>query len=140
MSSQAAISREEWERLLRDVEALKNAVEDLINALKPFMFLLDRLPHVMADPQVFKAVVPILAMPYAMERANPNVLGAAMVEGMACLGKALEDVGSRERVPAPSLLSLLRDREAREALGIMMEILKKTAPCLHKGLQQVARP
>lgn len=140
MSSQVVVPREEWEKLVREVEDLKRTVEDLVNTLKPFMFLLDRLPHIMADPQIFKVAAPILAMPYAMERANPNILGAAMVEGMTCLSKALEDVGSREKIPALSILSLLRDKEAREALAVMIEILKKTAPCLHRGIHQVAKP
>jgi len=138
--SQAQISREEFEELLKEVRELRKAVEDLVVTLKPILYIVEKMPELMVDPGVFKAAAPILSIPYALERVNMNVLGATMVSGMECLSKSLEKLATMQEPPRFSLLSILRDKETREAIGVLMEILKSTVPCMQKGIKQMATP
>jgi uncharacterized protein YjgD (DUF1641 family) len=138
MSTQ--ISREEYEELLKEVRELRKSVEELITTLKPILFLVEKIPEIIVDPGLFKSTAPILALPYALERANLNVLGASMIGGIECVSKSLETVASMEKPPQLSLLKLLTDKETKEALGLLIEILKKTVPCLHRSLRQYATP
>jgi len=134
------ISRSEYEELIREVRELRRAVEELISTLKPLLYLVERLPELMVDPGVFKAAAPILSLPYALERVNLNVLGSTMVGGLECMSKALEDLASREKPPEMSLLKMLTDRETKQAIGTMIEILKRTMPCLHSSLRRNVVP
>jgi len=138
MSTQ--ISREEYEELLKEVRELKKSVEELIATLRPLLFLVEKIPEIIVDPGLFKSAAPILALPYALERANLNVLGASMIGGIECASKSLETIASMEKPPQLSLLKLLTDKETKEALGLLIEILKKTVPCLHRSLRQYATP
>lgn len=140
ISVDGQISRSEYEELVREVRELRRTVEELISTLKPVLYLVERLPELMTDPGVFKAAAPILSLPYALERVNLNVLGAAMVGGLECVGRALEDLASGEKPPEMSLLKILTDRETKQAIGTMIEILKKTMPCLHSSLRRNALP
>jgi len=138
MSTQ--ISREEYEELLKEVRELKKIVEELTSTLKPILYLVEKIPEILVDPGLFKSAAPILALPYALERANLNVLGASMIGGIECASKSLETITSMEKPPQLSLLKILTDKETKEALGLLIEILKRTAPCLHKALRQYSTP
>jgi hypothetical protein len=95
------------------------------------------LPHLFVDPTFIKTLAPILALPYAMEKVNPNVLGTVMVERLVSISKAFEKIAKSEKSPEFSIMSLLRDKEAKKSLGIMMEILKYSLPRIHSSLKNL---
>ncbi len=119
---------------------MKRTIEELNTTLKPLLYLVEKLPDLMVDPGVFKTVAPLISLPYALERANLNVLGAAMVGGVECVSKSLESLALSEKTPQFSIIKILTDRETKEAMGIMLEILKKSMPCLRASLKQYALP
>jgi len=134
------ITREDYESLLKEVRELKKAVEELSTTLKPLLYLVEKLPDLMVDPGLFKASAPILSLPYALERANLNVLGATMVGGLECISKSLEAIASSEKAPQLSIMKILTDRETKEALGILIEILRRSMPCIRASIKQYAVP
>jgi uncharacterized protein YjgD (DUF1641 family) len=125
------------EELAREIRELKDMINDLVAKLEPLLFLVDKLPDLMNDPAVFKSIAPMLALPYALERSNVNILGAAMVGGVECLRRSLENAASNDRPPELSLIKLLTDKELRRSLGLLMEILKALMPCLHRSLREM---
>ncbi len=134
------ITREEYENLLKEVRELRKAVEELTTTLKPLLYIVEKLPDLMVDPGLFKAAAPILSLPYALEKANLNVLGAAMVGGLECMSKSLESIALAEKTPQLSIMKILTDRETKEALGILLEILKRSMPCIRASLKQYTVP
>ncbi len=125
------------EELAREVRELRKMIEELTVKLKPLMLLVEKLPDLMTDPGVFKSAAPILALPYALERANVNVLGAAMVGGVECLSRSLEDLASKDKPAELSLMKLLTDKELRRSLGMLMELIKIMMPCLHRSVREM---
>ncbi|MFZ8849609.1 MAG: DUF1641 domain-containing protein [Thermoproteota archaeon] len=95
------------------------------------------MPHLFVDPAFIKTLAPILALPYAMEKVNPNVLGTVMVEGLIGISEAFEKIAKSEKSPEFSIMSLLRDKEAKKSLGIMMKILKHSLPRIHSSLKNL---
>jgi uncharacterized protein YjgD (DUF1641 family) len=135
MGETVTIPREEWERLVKEVEQLRSTVEELTTTLKPLLYIVEKLPDLLTDPALFKASAPLLAMPYVMERVNVNTMGAAMTGGLECTSKALEKLQSMDQAPELSLSKLLFDKETKRALGFMIELMKLTVPCLHEQLK-----
>ncbi len=125
------------EDLAREVKELRKTLEDLIVKLTPLTVILEKLPDLMTDPAIFRSAAPALALPYALERANMNMMGAAMVGGIECLSKSLENIASKDQVPELSIIKLLTDKELKRALGILMELLRTSMPCIHKNLTEM---
>ncbi len=138
--SKQTVSREEYEELLKEVRELREKVDELVVTLKPILYFVEKLPDLMTDLTFFKSLAPLLAISYAIERANPNVLGAAMVTGIEALSKSFEKLAAMDKPPKFSILSLLRDKETKEALGIMIELVKNMAPHLYKGVKEMTSP
>lgn len=135
MTETVTIPKEEWEKLVKEVEELRSTVEELVSTLKPVLYIVEKLPDLLTDPALFKASAPLLAMPYVMERVNANTMGAAMTGGIECTSKALEKLQSMDQPPEFSISKLLFDGETKKALGLMIELLKMVAPCLHEQLK-----
>jgi uncharacterized protein YjgD (DUF1641 family) len=135
--SYVTVPKEEWEKLINEVKELRKTIEELAVTLKPILFLVEKLPHLFVDPAFIKTLAPILALPYAMEKVNPNVLGTVMVEGLIGISEAFEKIAKSEKSPEFSIMSFLRDKEAKKSLGIMMEILKYSLPRIHSSLKNL---
>ncbi len=117
MSSTVTIPKEEWDRLVKEVEELRRTVDELVSTLKPILYIIEKVPDLLTDPALFKASAPLLAMPYIMERVNVNVMGAAMTGGMECTSKALEKLQSMDQPPEFSITKLLFDGETKKHLA-----------------------
>jgi hypothetical protein len=135
-----SISREEYEELIKEIRELRKSFDELVTTLKPILYLVEKLPDLIVDPAVFKSLAPLLSIPYTLERVNMNVLGALMIGIFEGLSKALEDMATSEKPPKFSMLKLLTDKETKEALGILMEILRKLTPYLKNSIKQYATP
>jgi len=135
--SQPQVEQISIEDLAREVRELRKIVEDLVVKLTPLAVILEKLPYLMTDPMLFKSVAPALAIPYALERANVNMMGAAMVGGIECLSRSLENIASKDQMPELSIMKLLTDKELKRSLGMLMELLKTTMPCIHKNLREM---
>jgi len=92
MSEVVTIPKAEYEKLLQEVQALRKEVEELSSLLLPVKIVLEKLPHLMADIQVFKVAAPLISLLSIMDAADLNALGAAMQEGVTCTSKALRQV------------------------------------------------
>jgi uncharacterized protein YjgD (DUF1641 family) len=134
MGDTVTIPREEWERLLNEVKELRRTVDEVVTTLKPLLYVIEKLPNLMADMEFFKTIAPLLALPHAMGRSNVNVITSAMSSGLECTSKALEKLQSSE--PEFSISRVLFDKETRRALGILLEFISATMPCLHEQLRQ----
>lgn len=132
----AQITRTEYEELLKEIKELRKSFEELVTTLRPLLFLVEKIPEILVDPGLFKTLAPVLSMPYALERVNVNTLGAAMIGGMECASKSLDELASMEKPPQFSVMKLLTDKETKEALGVLIELLRRTVPCLQKTLKQ----
>lgn len=140
MSEVVTIPKAEYERLLAEVEALRKEVEELSSLLLPIKMVLERLPHLMADIQVFKVAAPLISMLAIMDAADINAMGAAMQGGVTCTSKALREIAENgaPKMGLWGLLSAMRDPEVQKALGIMMTLLKHMGTCLEENLKQVS--
>jgi len=78
MSEVVTIPKAEYEKLLQEVQALRKEVEELSSFLLPVKFVLEKLPYLMADIQVFKVAAPLISLLSIMDAADLNALGAAM--------------------------------------------------------------
>jgi len=140
MSEVVAIPRAEYERLLQDVQALRREVEELSSLLLPVKFVLEKLPHLMADIQVFKVAAPLISTLSIMDSADLNAMGAAMQGGVVCASKALRQVAEdgAPRVGLFGLLSALRDPEVQKGMGLLVTLLKAMGSCMEESLKQVS--
>ena len=140
MSEVVTIPKAEYERLLAEVEALRKEVEELSSLLLPIKMVLERLPHLMADIQVFKVAAPLISMLAIMDAADINAMGAAMQGGVTCTSKALREIAENgaPKIGLWGLLNAMRDPEVQKALGIMMTLLKHMGTCLEENLKQVS--
>jgi len=140
MSEVVTIPKAEYERLLQEVQALRREVEELSSLLLPVKIVLEKLPHLMADIQVFKVAAPLISMLSIMDSADLNALGAAMQGGVVCASKALRQVAEdgAPRVGLFGLLSAMRDPEVQKAMGLMVTLLKAMGSCMEENLKQVS--
>ena len=140
MSEVVTIPKADYERLLQEVQALRREVEELSSLLLPVKIVLERLPHLMADIQVFKVAAPLISMLSIMDSADLNALGAAMQGGVVCASKALRQVAEdgAPRVGLFGLLSAMRDPEVQKAMGLMVTLLKAMGSCMEENLKQVS--
>ena len=134
------IPKAEYERLLAEVEALRKEVEELSSLLLPIKMVLERLPHLMADIQVFKVAAPLISMLAIMDAADINAMGAAMQGSVTCTSKALREIAENgaPKMGLWGLLSAMRDPEVQKALGIMITLLRHMGTCLEENLKQVS--
>lgn len=140
MTEVITMPKAEYERLLAEVAALRREVEELNNALMPVKFLLERLPHLMADIQVFKVAAPLISMLAIMDAADINAMGAAVQGGVTCVSKALRQV-AENGAPKLSLwgvLSAMRDPEIQKAMGLLFTVLRSMGSCMEENLRQVS--
>ncbi|ABO08872.1 DUF1641 domain-containing protein [Pyrobaculum calidifontis] len=140
MSEVVTIPKADYERLLQEVQALRREVEELSSLLLPVKIVLEKLPHLMADIQVFKVAAPLISMLSIMDSADLNALGAAMQGGVVCASKALRQVAEdgAPRVGLFGLLSAMRDPEVQKAMGLMVTLLKAMGSCMEENLKQVS--
>ncbi len=140
MTETVAIPRAEYERLLQEVAELRRQVEELSSLMLPVKMLLERLPHLMADIQVFKVVAPLISMLSIMDVADVNAMGAAVQGGAVCGSRALRQVAEEgaPRVGLLGLLKALRDPEVQKALGIALVLLRSMGSCMEENLRQVS--
>jgi len=92
MSRVVTIPKAEYKKLLQEVQALRKEVEELSSLLLPVKIVLEKLPHLIADIQVFKVAAPLISMLSIMDSADVNTLGVAMQGGVTCTSKALRQV------------------------------------------------
>jgi len=140
MSEVVTIPKADYERLLQEVQALRREVEELSSLLLPVKFVLEKLPHLMADIQVFKVAAPLISMLSIMDSADLNAMGAAMQGGVVCASKALRQVAEdgAPRVGLFGLLSAMRDPEVQKAMGLLVTLLKAMGSCMEENLKQVS--
>lgn len=140
MTEVVTIPKAEYERLLQEVSALRKEVEELSSMLLPVKIVMERLPHLMADIQVFKVAAPLISMLSIMDAADLNAMGAAMQGGVTCTSKALRQIAENgaPKVGLMGLMSALRDPEVQKAMGIMITILKAMGSCMEENLRQVS--
>jgi len=140
MSEVVTIPKAEYERLLQDVQFLRKEIEELSSLLVPVKIVLEKIPHLFSDIQVFKVAAPLIAMLAIMDSADMNALIAAMQGGVICTSKALRQVAENgaPKVGLWGLLSALRDPEVQKAMGLMLTILKAMGSCMEENLKQVS--
>ncbi|MGC9130997.1 MAG: DUF1641 domain-containing protein [Pyrobaculum sp.] len=140
MSEVIAIPKADYQRLLAEVEALRKEVEELSSLLLPVKIGLERLPHLMADIQIFKVAAPLISMLSILDAADINAMSAAMQGGVVCTSKALRQIAENgaPKVGVMGLLSALRDPEVQKAMGILLTILKAMGSCMEENLKQVS--
>ncbi len=140
MRESVVIPKAEYERLLAEIESLRKEVEELRNALLPIKILLDRLPHLMADIQVFKVAAPIISMLSIMDMADLNAMGAAMQGGVVCTSKALRQIAENgaPRLGLWGVISAMRDPEVQKAMGLFFTLLKAMGSCMEENLKMVS--
>jgi len=140
MTEVVTIPRAEYEKLLAEVAALRKEVEELSSMLLPVKIVLERLPHLMADIQVFKVAAPLISMLSIMDMADINAMGAAMQGGVTCTSKALRQIAENgaPKVGLFGLLNAMRDPEVQKAMGLMLTILKSMGSCMEENLKQVS--
>ncbi|CCC81914.1 DUF1641 domain-containing protein [Thermoproteus tenax] len=140
MTEVVTIPKAEYERLLAQVEALRKEVEELSSLLLPLKIVLEKLPHLMADIQVFKVAAPAISMLAIMDSADINAMGAAMQGGVQCTSKALRQI-AEQGAPKVGLFGLLKamgDPEVQKAMGIMLTLLKHMGSCMEENLKMVS--
>jgi len=140
MSEVVTIPKAEYEKLLQEVQALRKEVEELSSFLLPVKFVLEKLPYLMADIQVFKVAAPLISLLSIMDAADLNALGAAMQGGVTCTSKALRQVAENgaPKVGLWGLISAMRDPEVQKAMGLMLTILKAMGSYMEENLKQVS--
>jgi len=140
MSAVVTIPKEEYERLLAEVAALRKEVEELSSALLPLKIVLEELPHLMADVQVFKAASPLIALLNILDSADVNTLGAGLHGGVVCASKALRQIAENgaPKVGLFGLLNSLRDPEVQKGLGIILTMLRFMGTCMEENLKLVS--
>jgi len=102
--------------------------------------VLEKLPHLMGDIQVFKVAAPMISMLSIMDTADINAMVAAMQCGVTCTSKALRQIAKNgaPKVGLFGLLSVMRDPEVQKAMGLMLTLLKAMGSCMEKNLEQVS--
>jgi uncharacterized protein YjgD (DUF1641 family) len=140
MTEVVTIPKADYEKLLTEVAALRKEVEELSSLLLPMKIVLEKLPHLMADIQVFKVAAPLISMLSIMDMADINAMGAAMQGGVTCTSKALRQIAENgaPKVGLFGLLSAMRDPEVQKAMGLMLTILKSMGSCMEENLKQVS--
>jgi len=140
MSEVVTIPKAEYEKLLQEVQTLRKEVEELSSLLLPVKIVLEKLPHLMADIQVFKVAAPLISMLSIMDAADLNALGAAMQGGVTCTSKALRQVAENgaPKVGLWGLISAMRDPEVQKAMGLLVTLLKAMGSCMEENLKQVS--
>jgi len=73
--------------------------------------VLEKLPHLMGDIQVFKVAAPMISMLSIMDMADINAMVAAMQCGGVCTSKALRQIAENgaPKVGLFGLLNTMRD-------------------------------
>jgi len=106
----------------------------------PLKIVLEKLPHLMADIQVFKVAAPLISMLSIMDAADLNAMGAAMQVGVTCTSKALRQIAENgaPKVGLLGMLSAMRDPEVQKAMGLMLTLLKAMGSCMEENLKQVS--
>ncbi|MEM1888217.1 MAG: DUF1641 domain-containing protein, partial [Pyrobaculum sp.] len=92
MTEVVVIPKAEYEKLLNEVAELKKMVEELSFAFLPVKSVLEKLPDLMNDVEVFKLIAPIASLLYVLDAADINALQAATHGGIICTSKALRKV------------------------------------------------
>jgi len=140
MSEVVTIPKAEYERLLQDVQVLRKEIEELSSLLVPVKIVLEKIPHLFGDIQLFKVAAPLIAMLAIMDSADMNALIAAMQGGATCTSKALRQVAENgaPKVGLWGLLSAMRDPEVQKAIGLLVTLLKAMGNCMEENLKQVS--
>lgn len=139
MTEVVVIPKAEYEKLLAEIAELKKTVEELAYAFMPVKSIMEKLPDLMNDLEVFKLVAPVASLLYVLDVADLNALQAATHGGIICTSKALRKVAENgtPRIGLFGLLSALRDPEVQRGLGMLIAILKNTGSCLEDHLKQI---
>jgi len=140
MSEVVTIPKAEYERLLQDVQFLRKEVEELSSLFVPVKIILEKIPHLFGDIQLFKVAAPLISLLSIMDAADLNALGAATQGGVTCTSKALRQVAENgaPKVGLWGLISAMRDPEVQKAMGLMLTILKAMGSCMEENLKQVS--
>ncbi|MGC9119533.1 MAG: DUF1641 domain-containing protein [Thermoproteus sp.] len=140
MTETVTIPKADYERLLAEVEALRKEVEELSSLLLPIKIVLEKLPNLMADIQVFKVAAPLISMLSIMDAADLNAMGAAMQGGVVCTSKALREIAENgaPKVGFWGLVKAMSDPEVQKAMGVMLTVLKAMGSCMEENLKQVS--
>ncbi|AEA12588.1 hypothetical protein TUZN_1108 [Thermoproteus uzoniensis 768-20] len=140
MTETVTIPKADYERLLAEVDALRKEVEELSSLLLPIKIVLEKLPNLMADIQVFKVAAPLISMLSIMDAADLNAMGAAMQGGVVCTSKALREIAENgaPKVGFWGLVKAMSDPEVQKAMGVMLTVLKAMGSCMEENLKQVS--
>ncbi|MFB6490077.1 MAG: DUF1641 domain-containing protein [Thermoproteus sp. AZ2] len=140
MSEVVTIPKAEYERLLNEVAELRRRIEELDDALFPIKYLLEKLPNLMADIQMFKVAAPLISMLSVMDGVDLNAMGAGMAGGMNCASKALREIAENgaPKIGLWGLLGALSDPQVQKGMGIMITLLKHLGGCMEDSLKQVS--
>ena len=139
MTEVVVIPKAEYEKLLNEVAELKRMVEELSHTFLPVKPIVEKLPDLMVDIEVFKLIAPIASLLYVLDAADMNALQAAAHGGIICTSKALRKVAEdgAPKIGLTGLISALRDPEVQRGLGILITLLKSVGSCMDEHLKEI---
>ncbi|MCY0859999.1 MAG: DUF1641 domain-containing protein [Sulfolobaceae archaeon] len=141
MTETVTVPKEEWEKLVKEVEELKQMLEDYYKTLQPILYIVKKLPDLLTDPTMYKSLTPIFTLLSTMDNINITALNALTYGGMTCLDKAIKQAMiDPNKPPEFSITKLLSDKETKIALGILIELLKAMMPCLYDTVRDQTKP
>lgn len=141
MTETVTVPKEEWEKLIKEVEELKQMLQDYYTTLQPILFIIKKLPDLLTDPTLYKTLTPVFSMLSVMDNINITALNALTSGGLTCLDKAVKQaIIDPNKPPEFSVTKLLTDKETKQALGIAIELLKAMMSCIYNQVRDQTKP